>query len=147
MGKTISAGFIVVSKDNKILIGKGSNREKNCWTVFKGTQEEGESLIDTAIRELKEESGIDINSSEGLQKSISTMPIHSYSMKKKNVHLFLLKDDDGILDDFEFKCESRIDGVGPPEILAYKWVDIDELNRYLFFSQHKIKDDLCQALK
>jgi len=147
MAKKVSTGFIVVSKDNKILIGKGCNRSSNCWTVFKGGVEEGESWIETAIRELKEESGIDINSSVVLQKSISTVPVHSYSMRKKDVYLYLLKDDEGILDDFDFCCDSRVEGDGPPEILAYKWVDIDELNDYLFFSQHKIKEDLCQIMK
>lgn len=147
MAKTISTGFIVLSKSNKVLIGKGCNRENNCWTVFKGSVEEGESWIEAAIRELKEESGIDINASKELQMSISSNPVHSYTMRNKYVHLYLLKDDDSVLDGYEFKCDSKINGDGPPEILDYKWVDIEELNEYLFFSQQGIQEYLCQTIK
>ena len=75
MGKTFRGVFmenleltnmvmIVNEKDNKVLV---QNRVKGSWTgiAFPGGHvEKGESIIDSAIREVKEETGLDINNLE-----------------------------------------------------------------------------------
>ena len=53
----ISAATIVLNDKNEILLIKGPRRG---WEMPGGQVEEGESLADAAIRETKEESGIDI---------------------------------------------------------------------------------------
>lgn len=53
----VSAAAIVMNNDNEILLIKGPCRG---WEMPGGQVEEGESLKDAAIRETKEESGIDI---------------------------------------------------------------------------------------
>ena len=53
----ISAATIVLNEQGKILLIKGPRRG---WEMPGGQVEEGESLKDAAIRETKEESGIDI---------------------------------------------------------------------------------------
>ncbi|MCM3742568.1 NUDIX hydrolase [Sporosarcina luteola] len=53
----ISAATIVLNDQNEILLIKGPQRG---WEMPGGIVEEGESLKDAAIRETKEESGIDI---------------------------------------------------------------------------------------
>jgi 8-oxo-dGTP diphosphatase len=53
----ISAATIVLNNQNEILLIKGPRRG---WEMPGGQVEEGESLKDGAIRETKEESGIDI---------------------------------------------------------------------------------------
>lgn len=53
----ISAATIVLNDQNEILLIKGPRRG---WEMPGGQVEEGESLKDAAIRETKEESGIDI---------------------------------------------------------------------------------------
>ncbi|GER91348.1 DNA mismatch repair protein MutT [Dictyobacter vulcani] len=53
----ISAAAIVLNEDNKILLIKGPRRG---WEMPGGQVEEGESLKDAARREVKEETGIDI---------------------------------------------------------------------------------------
>ena len=83
-GRVVSAGFIVRSKDGKYLIGKTTKYPKDqCWTVFKGQQEEGESIIGAATRELREESGIDILRSVELQYSQSTSPFYTFALKER----------------------------------------------------------------
>ena len=105
--KITSAGFIVVSKTGRILLGKAeSHSPPYCYTAFKGGVEAGEDLLQTAIRELKEESGIDINIEERLNRNISSSPVFNYSLKHKNVYLFMLNDITGFLDDFNFNCTS-----------------------------------------
>ena len=144
--KVISAGFIVRSKDGKYLLGKTTKYSKDaCWTVFKGQQEDGESLIATATRELREESGIDILRSIDLQLSQSTSPFFSFSIKGKDVVLYLLNDEKGVLDDFEFKCRSYWGPDKNPEICEYKWCTLDEMEELVFPSQRGLVSHLKQV--
>ncbi|SOC42636.1 NUDIX hydrolase [Ureibacillus acetophenoni] len=53
----VSAATIVINENNEILLIKGPRRG---WEMPGGQVEEGESLKDAAIRETKEESGIDV---------------------------------------------------------------------------------------
>jgi len=53
----LSAAAIVVNEKNELLLVKGPRRG---WEMPGGQVEEGESLSQAAIRETKEESGIDI---------------------------------------------------------------------------------------
>ncbi len=53
----VSAATIVVNEQNEILLIKGPMRG---WEMPGGQVEEGESLKDAAIRETKEETGIDV---------------------------------------------------------------------------------------
>ncbi|WP_337019717.1 NUDIX hydrolase [Oceanobacillus massiliensis] len=53
----VSAAAIVINDENEILLIKGPRRG---WEMPGGQVEEGESLTEAAIRETKEESGIDI---------------------------------------------------------------------------------------
>lgn len=53
----VSAAAIVLNEHNEILLIKGPDRG---WEMPGGVVEEGESLRQAAIRETKEESGIEI---------------------------------------------------------------------------------------
>ncbi|MFS0821817.1 NUDIX hydrolase [Bacillus sp. 1P02SD] len=53
----VSAATIVINENNEILLIKGPRRG---WEMPGGQVEEGESLKEAAIRETKEETGIDI---------------------------------------------------------------------------------------
>ncbi|NLP50061.1 NUDIX domain-containing protein [Bacillus sp. RO1] len=53
----ISAATVVLNEKNEVLLIKGPRRG---WEMPGGQVEEGESLKDAAIRETKEESGIDV---------------------------------------------------------------------------------------
>lgn len=141
--RVVSAGFVVRSQDGKYLIGKTTKFPKaQCWTVFKGQQEEGESLIATATRELREEAGIDILKNTKLQLSQSTSRFFSFTMKEKDVILFLLNDEHGVLNEHEFKCSSYWGPSKTPEICEYKWVSLDEMEENIFPSQRGLVEYL-----
>lgn len=53
----VSAAAIVINKNNEILLINGPRRG---WEMPGGQVEEGESLSDAAVRETKEESGVEI---------------------------------------------------------------------------------------
>ncbi|GLV57257.1 hypothetical protein KDH_40930 [Dictyobacter sp. S3.2.2.5] len=53
----ISAAAIVLNENNQILLIKGPRRG---WEIPGGQVEEGESIKDAVVREVKEETGIDV---------------------------------------------------------------------------------------
>ena len=53
--KTKSAGGVVLNKDGRVLV---VNQNGNSWSLPKGHIEEGETAVDSAKREIFEESGI-----------------------------------------------------------------------------------------
>lgn len=63
-----SCGCITVKGDKVLLIGAKDDEGKLFWAFPKGHQEAGETDIETAIRETKEEIGIDV-------KIVDTEPI------------------------------------------------------------------------
>lgn len=132
--RAISSGFIIRGRDGRYLLGRATFENESAWTAFKGHVEEGETLIEAATRELKEETGIDVTLDERLCKSMSTNYVFQYSMKNKDVFLFFLDDKDGALDNVKFECNSFW-GNGNPEILEYKWFELDEMQDILFPSQ------------
>jgi len=141
--RLVSSGFIIRGKGKRILLGKADgHKEPYCWTVFKGQIEEGEDLINTAIRELKEESGIDINSDMRLNKNISSNYVYSYNLHHKDVYLFILEDVEGALDSYPFSCSSIWGDTGNPEISNYQWFTVDEMDNYIFPSQRGLVEFL-----
>lgn len=57
----LSSGFVII-QDNKILLGHTTHQPWfNSYSFPKGHMEEGEDMIETAIRETKEEVGLYIN--------------------------------------------------------------------------------------
>jgi 8-oxo-dGTP pyrophosphatase MutT (NUDIX family) len=127
---------VVRSKDGKYLLGRTTKYPKDqCWTVFKGQQERGESLMATAVRELREEAGIDILRNQDLQLSHSTSPFFSFAMKGKDVILYLLNDERDVLKETNFKCSSYWGPNKNPEISEYQWCDLDEMEAMVFPSQ------------
>jgi 8-oxo-dGTP pyrophosphatase MutT (NUDIX family) len=63
--RNIVSGMIV-SKDNKILIGSGRDGSvyNDCWLIPGGGIDEGETKLQTLVREIKEEAGIDVSDYE-----------------------------------------------------------------------------------
>jgi len=63
--RDIVAG-VIVSSDNKILMGKGHDGSvyKDCWLIPGGGVDEGETKIQTLVREVKEEASLDVSAYE-----------------------------------------------------------------------------------
>lgn len=114
---------IVIRKDNKILIQKDI-RAKHI-TLPGGRCELGESTADTAIREFKEETGIDMESVKGLGM-IENFFTSSFNGKKYHEILMIQEAkiinkelyDKNIFDNIEKKKK---------DFLIYEWLEIDKL--------------------
>ena len=114
-----SCGGIIYKKEKefvKILLVKHTNGGH--WSFPKGHVEEGETEVETALREIKEETNLDVKINEKYRYTIS------YSPKKeveKEVVYFLCKFEDGEIDKQE------------DEILDIEWVDINDAHNYFIY--------------
>ncbi|BBG59206.1 RNA pyrophosphohydrolase [Providencia rustigianii] len=58
----VGVGVIITNSQGQILLGKRSSKHAPYWSIFGGHVDPGESFEACAIREIKEEVGIDIHS-------------------------------------------------------------------------------------
>lgn len=56
----VGVGVLITNKHGQILMGKRSSKHAPYWSIFGGHVDPGESFENCAIREIKEEIGIDI---------------------------------------------------------------------------------------
>lgn len=115
--RLIAAGAgVIVYKDSKVLLQK--RRDNNCWALHAGAVEIGESVEDTAKRELKEETGLIANKLELLcvYSGENTMVTYPNGDEVFYVGIYYSCNDFSgtILDVSDEVCE-------------LKWFDIDEL--------------------
>lgn len=147
--KIISSGFVIFNPKKEFLLGRiDGHTPPYQYTVFKGQQESGESLLDTAIRELREETDIDLLKEHKLNRYVSSEPLFQYTIKDrktqlfKDIFLFFLEDIEGVLEDYPFQCNSFWQNTTEPEISGYKWVHLDFLDEYLLPSQRGLSQFL-----
>ena len=62
-------------------------KETDSWHLPKGTQEEGEDLVKTAIREAREETGLDVE----VEKYLGSLPSLKEDGMPKLTHYYLMK--------------------------------------------------------
>jgi 8-oxo-dGTP pyrophosphatase MutT (NUDIX family) len=139
-----AAGFIVKSKGQYLiahttqLLSKPDVNDGK-WTISKGSIEPGETELQAAIRELKEETNLD------LVKFYKINPnaywFNKFHNRKRKITVFLVEDTNGILLKQPLKCNSmvanhpdtRFNGI--PELDAFAWVTREEAYRMVFSSQ------------
>lgn len=121
-----SCGAIIIDDDKVLLIKQGNGD----WGFPKGHMIDGESEFETAIREVKEETNIDILIDENYRYVISYM-VNENTMK--DVVFFIAKKLSNVL----ILQESEIDKL--------EWLDMnDALNK---ISHEDVKDVLKKAMK
>ena len=136
--KVVSCGFIVFRKDfGRIEFLLIHSKFHGFWSFPKGRMEEGEDMLDTALRELKEEVGISRDALKIYQNFLRKTTYEYYHAGKiydKTVYWFLgelKRDVPVVVDNFE--------------IDKFAWLDFDSaLNRLTF---EKDKETLKEAYK
>lgn len=120
----VSAGGLVVSAQDPNLVALISHRNRGGgedWVIPKGHQERGEDLTSTAIREVKEETGIEAEIIEKIGEISYSFRLGSTRIRK-TVHHYLLRQTGGELDS---------DGDPTGEVLQVRWFPISEIESVL----------------
>ncbi len=134
---TYSAGGLVLNADNKILL---TNRFGHTWTLPKGIIDKGETELQTAKREIYEETGLNPNKLEYIKKlgsysryKIGKNPKTEDKNHLKNITLFL------------FQTDAKRELKPPDEThTKIKWADPPEAVELL--THHKDKQFLKNVL-
>lgn len=88
----VSCGGVVIHKGKVLLLYKNQNGKYMGWVMPKGTVEEGETFKQTALREVKEETGVSAEIIKYIGKTQYTFKGNT-DFVNKTVHWYLMKTD------------------------------------------------------
>ena len=90
MIEAVSCGGVVIYRSKVLLLYKNYKNRYEGWVLPKGTVEEGESYEETALREVKEESGADAEIIEYIGANSYSFTVPEDKVEKA-VHWYLMK--------------------------------------------------------
>lgn len=126
MNKVISCGVIIIDKETRKLLAchpsMKSYREKN-WDIAKGHVERNETHVETALRELKEETGIILKPDD-----LYDCGMFLYT-KYKDLHLYVAEYN---VDITKLKCSTyfNFEGRSPLEVDDYRLINDTDTKMY-----------------
>ena len=131
-----TSGLIIINLIGEVLLAHPTNHTLHpqmFLSIPKGHIEEGESPIETAIRETKEEVNVDFSELfNNNSLKFHEYPIEVYKHKKKALQPFVVYESENIIDfnSFDLKCTSYFtdkDGNEIPEMDDFMFVSIDKI--------------------
>ncbi|MEI9917696.1 MAG: NUDIX hydrolase [Bacteroidota bacterium] len=115
----------------KFLVVHPTNSRWNNWSIPKGLMEKGEEIYDVCVRELNEETGIDLNNINILASH--QLPTRKYQKQEKSLDSYLIVTD---TDFSHHKFTSNlVEGKDFPENDKWKWVTLEEAVSIIHQSQ------------
>jgi 8-oxo-dGTP pyrophosphatase MutT (NUDIX family) len=124
--RSVSCGVVVLDRRGYVLLAHATDTTH--WDIPKGQGETGEAPIDTALRELREETSI-----EFAPERLKDLGRFVYR-RDKDLHLFAARAEEGEIDLARCNCTSlfpsRKDGSMIPEMDAFRWVAPLEVGRF-----------------
>jgi 8-oxo-dGTP pyrophosphatase MutT (NUDIX family) len=124
---TSAGGIVVSSQQDRISLVVGMRRRGRdavTWTLPKGTPDPGESLEETAIREVTEETGLEVRIVEPLS-AIEYVFVQDGARIRKTVHYFLMEPTGGDLSRHDVEFE------------RVRWIPFDEAGSLLSFATER----------
>lgn len=135
------AVFFIKNIDNELNLFMGHSTGNKFFDVPKGGGEENETAIQSAIREVQEETGFNITPEE-----LVDIGVFKYN-RKKNMHVFIYIGKQDIKPENAF-CESTFTchhtGKERPELDGYKYVPFSEVNNASAKSFKNVFDAVTQ---
>jgi 8-oxo-dGTP pyrophosphatase MutT (NUDIX family) len=122
-GIAVSCGTLVVDRAGRLLLGHVTGTPK--WDIPKGLQDPGEDLLDAAMRELLEETGLAFAPARFVE-------LGRFEYRRdKCLHLYKVEVGDELCDLGHLVCRSffphHVTGRDTPEMDAYRWAGRDEV--------------------
>ncbi|HVW50999.1 MAG TPA: NUDIX hydrolase [Trinickia sp.] len=124
--RTISCGVVLLDGRGRVLLAHAT--ETSHWDIPKGQPDAGEAPLEAALRELREETGIEL-----APQRLKDLGRFAYR-RDKDLHLFAARVEDGEIDLARCVCTSmfpsRKHGGPIPEMDAFRWVAPHAVGRY-----------------
>jgi 8-oxo-dGTP pyrophosphatase MutT (NUDIX family) len=117
MARALSCGVIVRRRAGELLLCHATGRDY--WDLPKGVLDPGETPIEAALRELREEAGLDLPAD-----AVRDLGVHRY-LSRKDLHLFIGDPPQPALTTAGCRCSTSYRGRSGrevPEVDAYRWV-------------------------
>jgi 8-oxo-dGTP pyrophosphatase MutT (NUDIX family) len=115
--RATSAGGVVYRLiEGRIQVALAHRRSPPLWALPKGTPDAGETVEETAVRETREETGLDVEIERPLS-SIRYFFVRGTTRFNKSVHFFLMRAVGGSPDDHDAEFD-EVRWVDLPEALA-----------------------------
>mgnify|MGYP006210087545 CR=1 FL=1 len=140
-------GIVVLNKNNKVFVAKRIDNPKNFWQMPQGGVDTGESYIDAAYRELKEETSIEnvelIKELEGF--TTYKLPpqllgiIWKGKFKGQQQKWFLMKFL-GTDNEIDIKTKN-------PEFLEWKWINLENITDLVVDFKLHVYEDVKKKVK
>jgi 8-oxo-dGTP pyrophosphatase MutT (NUDIX family) len=112
--RATSAGGVVYRElDGRVQVALAHRRTPPLWALPKGTPDSGETIEETAVRETREETGLEVEIERRLG-SIRYFFVRGTTRFNKTVHFFLMRSSGGSPDDHDAEFDE------------VRWVDIPE---------------------
>jgi 8-oxo-dGTP pyrophosphatase MutT (NUDIX family) len=101
---TSAGGVVHRTRDERIEIALAHRRHPRLWALPKGTPNAGETLEETALRETREETGLDVRL-EAPIRAISYVFVHGRTRYHKTVHFFRMHAVGGSVEDHDHEFD------------------------------------------
>ena len=119
----VSCGTLIVNPAGQLLLCHVTHTAK--WDIPKGMQDPGESTLEAAMRELREEAGIAF-----APERFTDLGLFDYRPDKR-LHLYLVRSGADLASLDQLVCTSffphHVTGVSTPEVDAYRWAERAQL--------------------
>ena len=134
-------GIVVLNDERKVFVAKRIDNPKNFWQMPQGGVDEGESLLEAAYRELKEETNITkVKLIKEIEGTLTyELPSHllgkiwkgKYKGQKQKWFLMKFLGSDS---DINIKTAN-------PEFIEWKWIDLEKITEVVVdFKLHVYKE-------
>lgn len=141
MTKPTSCGILIINENDEVLVGLSTGNNK--YDIPKGQKEDGESTIEAAVRECKEETGLLFH-----KEHLTFVGYFNYSNYKDLVlYRTSVNSNDVCIQDLY--CESTFtkkDGTILPELSGYKWMSLNQYETHLFKNMQKVFGSILESL-
>jgi putative (di)nucleoside polyphosphate hydrolase len=119
----VSCGTLIVNPAGRLLLCHVTHTAK--WDIPKGMQDPGESTLEAAMRELREEAGIAF-----APERFEDLGVFDYRPDKR-LHLYLVRSGDELASLDHLACTSffahHATGASTPEVDGFRWAERAQL--------------------
>ena len=128
----ITCGVFIINKDDKMLIVHPTHSNDSIWSIPKGRIDKGETELEAAYREVKEETNIDLRNYVG---KVIPLGKETYKHGRKTLSGFVFEYNGTFKE--KLSCQSFVSEKFP-EVDRYKWVTFKKAFELIHHTQQEL---------